>query len=460
LGFACAPRPGTQRAVELPAAAGAPEMSLSEIKRGQWRIELRALQPTASLRFARNPDDSRARRWQVESGFELVHEQGADFLRRKDRAVFQTTSLTVPARYVPQAKEYAPFSPYSDGGTLIYSGQFQVCTGAAPCPSDSRWQIHVVPPPGRHLVLAGAVHHSAFTFSDAGEGTNIYVGHAQPLESSHFVAVIDAGLPPPIKAALDRSLPPLMDFFTARLGPLPFKPMLFASLDPNAPKGSGFDSQGGALPGQIFIHLYGERWAQNAADQLSGFLPWFFAHEAGHLFQFLGWSGDSCPMDQSWIHEGGADAFAALTIVQLGGASREYVKQRIESAVSECARGLDALAGKPLNASGAAGAFGNYYSCGLVMQLAIDAELERSSQGARDLFDVWAQFSARVRGGAPCNQETFLSVASELGAADAARFARALATVPQPDPLHFLQTGLNQARIALAPTPRVVKPSR
>jgi hypothetical protein len=303
----------------------------------------------------------------------------------------------------------------------------------------------VTPPPGTHLVVGGALRNSAFTFTDAGEGTNIYVGQTRPLASSHFLAVIDLGLPQQVRAALYRWLPPMMDFFTARLGRLPFKPMLFASLDPNPPKGSEFDSQGGSLPGQIFLHLYGEKWAGSAADKLE-FLAWTFAHEAGHLFQALGSSEETYPMDQAWIHEGGADAFAALTIAELGGVSREHVEQRIERAVSACAGGLEALAGKPLNASAKAGAFDNYYTCGLVMQLAIHAELGRTSGGARDLFDVWAHFLARVRAGAPCNEDTFLGTAAELGAAEAALFARTLATVPQDIPLRFLRNGLNQAR--------------
>jgi hypothetical protein len=446
LALACAHGPNTPPAVEAPAAPDAPQISLSEIKPGEWRIELRTARPTSGLRFARNPDDSRARRWQVESGFELVHDDGTDFLRRKDGAAFQNTSLNVPARYVAQAKEYAPFSPYSDGGTLIYSGQFHVCPGKLECPSDYRWTIKVTPPPGAHLVVEGAVHDSAFTFTDASEGTNVYVGKTQPLATSHFVAVIDPGLPPQVKAALDRLLPPMLDFFAARLGPLPFKPMLFASLDPNAPKGSEFSRQGGSLPGQIFMHLYGEKWAQDAAEKLDDLLPWFFAHETAHLFQSVGSGADPYPMDQSWIHEGGADAFAALTTVELGSVSHAYIEQRIESAVSECAVGLQALAGKPLDASAQAGAFRNYYTCGLLIQLAIDAEVKRTSQGVRDLFDVWAQFLSRIRGGAPCNQDTFLAVATERGASQAASFARALASVPQRDPLGFLRSGLTEVR--------------
>jgi hypothetical protein len=446
LGWACAHGSSPPGAVGAVSDPGVPSVSLSEITAGQWQVVIRAPRPTTALRFDRNPDDSRARRWHVERGFELVHEDGIDLLRRKDHVAFETVSLTVPSRYVHLPKEYAPFSPYSDGGTLIYSGQFHVSDATSAGPSADRWRFTVTPPRGAHLVVEGGLRESGYTFTDAGNGTNIYVGNTHPLASSHFVAVIDRGLSPEVIAALYRSLPPMMDFFTRRLGQLPSKPMLFASLDPDPPKNSGFDMQGGGLPSQIFFHLYGEKWAEAATEQLLDALPWMFAHEAGHLFQSVDAIAGSYPKAQSWIHEGGAEAFAALTVVEFGGLSREHVEKRVESAIAECAAGLEALGGKPLNASAEAGAFGNYYRCGLVMQLAIDAETQRASRGARDLFDVWARFLSRVRGGEPFNQDTFLHTASELGAVRSASFARSLATTPQDDPLQFLRTGLNEAR--------------
>jgi hypothetical protein len=222
--------------------------------------------------------------------------------------------------------------------------------------------------------------------------------------------------------------------------------MLFASLDPNPPPGSGFSMQGSALPGQIAYHLYGEKWAEATADELLDHLAWVFAHEAGHLFQSMELAGDAYPKAQAWIHEGGAEAFSALAMAEFGGLSPERVRRHIDGEVNECAAGLQALAGKPLAASAEAHAFRNYYTCGLVMQLAIDAEAKRDSAGARGLFDVWAQFLARVRGGEPFNQDTFLQAAADLGAVHAASFARTLASEPQSDPLQFLRAGLNDAR--------------
>ncbi len=46
----------------------------------------------------------------------------------------------------------------------------------------------------------------------------------------------------------------------------------------------------------------------------------------------------------------------------------------------------------------------------------------------------------------PDTKAPFSAPASELGAPNAATFARALATVPQGDPANFLRSGLSGAR--------------
>ena len=323
-----------------PDSAPEPTISLSPDGPDAWRASYALSAPALSLRFARNPDDSRKTRWQVEDGYEITHIDGADYLKRKDGAEFTSAFVIAPARYAVLQKGYAPFSPYTDGGLLIYSGQFQACAGPDECPDGAAWPLTVTPPNGAHIIVEGAAHESSVTFTESGDGTNIYVGEGEPIASSHFIAVVDASLPEEVNDALHSLLPPLMDYFTERLGPLPERPMLFASLDPNAPKGSGYSSQGGTLPNQIFIHLYGEQWAHNASEKLAGFLPWFFAHEVGHLFQNARSGYAGYEMEQSWIHEGGADALAALTIARFGGANESYVTERILRAERDCADGL------------------------------------------------------------------------------------------------------------------------
>ena len=364
-----------------PAAApdgATPAIELRPGAAGEWDAAYTLAAPARTLRFTRNPGDSRRPRWKVPADFEIAQEDGVDRLRRRDGRPFDAVTLSVPARYVVLPKDYAPFSPFTDGALLIHTGQFHACAGAAECPAEARWPLTVVPPAGAHTIAHGAVGGRA-SFADGDEGTNVYVGAGEPLATPDFIAVIDRGLPEPVRAALDRLLPPLMREFGARLAPPHDKPMLFASLDPHAPSDSGLHVQGGVLPGQVFMHLYSGDWSQNTEQKVVGFLPWFFAHEAAHLFQYAGEGRGGNHTQQAWIHEGGADAFAALSVARLGG-TREYVAQRVDQAVGHCATGLRGLGDRPLNASAEAGAFDNYYQCGLLMHLAVDAEVRRASR--------------------------------------------------------------------------------
>jgi hypothetical protein len=429
------------------AAFGAPTISLAPLDDGRWRVTYRLARPAAALRFERVPDDWRAGRWApVDFAFRIAHADRSAAIARTDGKPFRKVAFDVEARYLPLPKDYAPFSPFTDGGLLIHTGQFHACADDADC-DGAQWRIDLKPPKGAHVVVNGAVVKTHARFVSSHSGMNVHVGRAAPLETSHFIAVIDEALPVVVRETLYALLPNLMDYFSERLGALPRKPMLFASLDPYPPSGSGFNSQGGVLPDQIFIHLYGERWAEAAAAHLDGFLPWFFAHEAAHLFQTAGLDAPY-NTDQSWIHEGGADAFAALTIVELGGVAPAHIEGRIDAALRKCAAGLAALDGRPLNASAAAGAFGNYYDCGLLIHLAIDAEVRRASAGERDLMTVWASFLTQVRAGAPWDQKTFLRVAREAGAPNAVVAALALAEEPQRDPEDFLRRMMAQAGVA------------
>jgi len=153
-------------------------------------------------------------------------------------------------------------------------------------------------------------------------------------------------------------------------------------------------------------------------------------------------------MQQAWIHEGGADAFAALSVARLGG-TQAYVDRRIGKAVGACAKGLRALGDRPLNASAEAGAFDNYYQCGLLMQLAVDAEVRRTSRGKRDLFDVWADFLAGVRAGGAWDQDAFVAAARRAGASGAADFCLALASRAHADPEPYLRAQLRRAGVKL-----------
>jgi hypothetical protein len=435
-------------------AAQTPEIVLKQVQSGTWNVTYNLAHPAKRLEFVRVRDESRAQRWRpTDEQFELKHSADLDVITRKDEGSFSNVSFNIPATYIHVRKEYAPFSPFSDGGLLIHSGRYHVCAGEerrVACPKDDTgdegpWRITISPPTGAHVILHGEVVNGPVTFFDTHDGTNIYVGPAIPLETEHFLAVIDSDLPKNIHEKLFTYLPQFIEYFSQRLHKLSNRPMLFVSRDPEL-RTSGYSSQGGTLPNQIFMHLYGEGWDKEPDPATAHFIPWFFAHEAAHLFQKSRVS-DAGFGSNPWIHEGSADAFASLSIKKFDPEADEYVMTRVSNAFKDCVQELSKMSGDPINAADKHGAFDVYYSCGMLMNLAADSSVRRASKGEKDLFDIWKVFLEEIDSGAVYAQATYLSVIERMGDAGTAEFLRKFASDPQTDPRATLLSGLKSAGV-------------
>lgn len=428
------------------------EVTLTPIDDDIWHITFETSRSTAELRLVRTPDDSRLRRWEFpDDEFLLVHNNGDDRIRRRDGGSFSRVAVVVPATYIPLPKEYAPFSPFEDGGLLVFTGRYHACYGD--CPDDSPsaggpWKMNLALPPGSRAIVNGVIHERTTTWMDVGDGTKIYVGPAEPLETHDFISIVDETLPEHIGERLSTLLPALMDFYARRLVPPARKPMLFASYDPGY--GSGYGQQGGTLPDQVFMHFYGPGWADNqtgnqleSATTSAGMTAFFFAHEAAHLFQAR---DRTRPRDKiAWVHEGGAEAFALLALTKLQSVSHDYAEYRKSDAFDKCVSGLNL---HPLNEAAAAGNYQDYYACGLLMNLAVDSSVRQSSNGQRDLFDFWRSFLATVEVQSDWTQEKFLSALRNEGAERTSMFLRSLADDQQSNPQEFLRKGLHEAGLS------------
>jgi len=130
----------------------------------------------------------------------------------------------------------------------------------------------------------------------------------------------------------------------------------------------------------------------------------------------------------------------------LNAVSQGYIKQRTLDAFDQCALELTS---HPVSQAAAAGAFGDYYSCGLLMNLAVDCAVRRASRGQRDLFDFWGEFLASVETASAWNQEIFLETLDGEGAPETAAFLQSLAIEPRTKPGDFLRHGL--ATVGLSP---------
>lgn len=429
----------------LPAVASetAPAVAIELVPHGaQWEVRYTLPAPARALRFVRvDGKGHRAESWTpVDPALAIAIEDGEEVVRRTDGAAFDHAAFRMLPRYVELEKDYAPFAPFGDGGLLIHTGRFHAC--AERCAGGERFRVALQPPAGAHAIVAGQVVPVA-RFEDGDDGTNVYVGKAVPVETPDVVAVIDAAFPEATRARLQSLLPRLMAFYGERFGALERRPMLFASRD-ESHAGGGYGFQGGTLPGQVFMHLYG----RNPAFSTPAFadrLDWFFAHEAAHMYQRYPALADT---GDSWIHEGGADAMAAIALQALGVADAAAVDAKLQGAVDACAAGI---AEHPLVRAHEEGSFDTFYACGFVMQMAVDSAARRASGGACALDCVWRDFQARVAAGAPWSTDTFVAAVSERAGNGAAEFVRAAASTVPARPAEFLRAGLADAGRMLPP---------
>ncbi len=390
------------------------------------RVEYQSARPTKALVFARTPNGTRPKRWQFSSpGFEFAEVNGKDVIYRTDRSEFSSVEVVVPTTYSPLPKDYAPFSPFTDGGLLIHSGRFQACPSnlgtVKDC--DGPWSMRIQAPPTAHILLHGERYEDQAGWSDSGDGTKIYVGWGKLESDTGFVGIVDPALPPDLSGLMSTALPELMDYYGRRLPRLAQQPMLFVSYDPSYEHGYG--NQGGVLPNQVFMHFYGATWEEiNPESNVPEEIAWFFAHEAGHIFQ----QGVAGERESAWIHEGAAEAFAYLALKELEIVSTSYLNSRRIQAKDACG---DALEIGALTTAAERGNFADFYNCGLTMFIAVDAKIRARSGNQLDLFDLWSAIIPELKALGPLDSADFLKKVEPWIGGDLAGQLLSLATEMQ-----------------------------
>ncbi|MFT6270458.1 MAG: hypothetical protein ACJAVV_003297 [Alphaproteobacteria bacterium] len=355
--------------------------------------------PIEKLAFKSSQDNSRIARWTpIQDDFEILVEQGKEVVRRKDDTSFDKVSFELTPTYVNLPKDYAPFSPFSDGGMLFHSGRFFAC--ASSCPADlNSWEMTLISIDADFIVVDGQNFMGRTSWIDRDDGQKIYLGSATPQENMDIFALIDSKLPPVLLKALERQIPEMMTFFASRLAKLEFKPTLFASYSETS--NGSFGHQGGTLPNQVFMHWYGKQ-AISTINEYQ--VSWFFAHEIAHIFQRE--AKNIAAIEQQWIHEGGSEYMSYELLYKLGGNYRIYAEEKFKTSTSLCWKRT-----KTRN-FGALIADQNYdllYSCGLVFWHIIANDVN-TLKVESNVFDIWAAFNSEVMKGEPSDFTTFLKV--------------------------------------------------
>lgn len=393
------------------AGSPTPEILVTALRGMQWQVRYDFAQPVDKLEFKSSPDDSRGRTWLPDQGFEIVTTDRGEVARRKDGAPFRTVRFRMSPTYSVLPKEYAPFSPFGDGGMLFHTGRFFACQDR--CPDDASWSMDLWAATEDRIILDGKAVKAQAHWIDRDDGRAVYIGKTVPQQTDDFIAVLDTALPERIRRQLLAQLPEFMQLFAGKLGALPTRPMLFASYDASHPKGWG--RQGGVLPGQVFIHFYGGKWpAEMEKPDFPLDLAWHFAHESAHMYQ----RHTSTESGDAWITEGGAEAFAAMA---LRGDGSAYVQAAEEKARGEC---REFLKGRSVRDAIAAGTYDAAYSCGMLINLAIDSKVRLATKHD-GLYAVWRSYLRRGSSkGSVVSTAAYLEAVSEVGGADIAEWVR------------------------------------
>lgn len=152
----------------------AAEILITAFHNKQWQVRYDLPRPTREMVFTRSPDDSRKQTWLADELFEVVETDHGEAVRRKDGAEFTTLRIRMSAEYRALPSDYAPFSPFGDGGMLFHTGRFFACAGE--CPKDAKWSMSLWADPKDTVVLNGKRESYYVQWSDSGEGRMVYVG--------------------------------------------------------------------------------------------------------------------------------------------------------------------------------------------------------------------------------------------------------------------------------------------
>ena len=392
---------------------------------GMWHVTYRFHQPVTQLEFARKGAFTRSG-WREET----------DASRPR-----KTITLAVPVDFTHPEKDYQLFQRFSDGSVLLYTGHFTPAGVQSP-------RFVLTPRRREHLVLEGRVFRRRTSWVDKdGDGTFVYFGKLRPVETADMIAVIDPAVPAWLSKRLRDGIPQLFADYANLTGfKLEQRPTVFfsfgAARDPNSTTWKG-----GTLPGVIQLHVEAAADATEDRVLLERFFK-FLAHEAAHM-----WNGQlfkSPEPNQSWMHEGGADAFAWRALRRAGLLDDRELDARQVSDLNEC---LAAIGTEALDEAEAKGNFRAVYSCGSALAWFTESAVRRSGRGA-DLHTFWsALFRAASERGHSYNEALYLAALKEKADAPAVQFVDDFVHRSMTDRVERLIAAFRDQGVTIEPRP-------
>jgi hypothetical protein len=408
----------------LVSCAGVPDISGPRIvleraeRPGYWRATYLLDGESAYLRFQRPAAFYRETVWEVVTpGWDVVRLDGDQALVAGHGASSDRVVVEFPEYNGFLPKEYEFFQSFSDGSVAVYTGHLYVTATGEEIPEEEAVylrRLELVPDAEERVVVRGAASVGRRSWEDLdGDGTYVYFGSIEPLETEEMIAIIDPGSPAWLAERLNSLLPEMFAIYRESFGEsLPWKPVVLFNFEDL--EMSGQSSGGGTLTGLVQMSAVGRAWHEATPESREQLL-YLIAHEAAHFWnsQMHAYGGE----DDLWIHEGSADAFAELALLRAGYIDDQRLAARRSEALNRCTSGL---AGGSLTTSRERQQFRNYYSCGNILAVWSVAALGGPFEFNR-LFEIWVGMFDRLdpEGGSYTRDNYFESLRSlGVGASD------------------------------------------
>lgn len=410
---------------------------------GRWTAVYHLTQPAERLEFARNGRYARLPKWRVETkGYSLVHDDKGDAIVKSPGAQAQKTiAVSFPVDTVVPVKDYQLFDAFSDGSLALYTGHFNL--------KRTKATFELAPRGKEHLLVGGKVftHRTRWIDDGGGEGTFIYYGKLKPVETPYMVGVLDPGAPKWLDQKLDSALPRLFADYARLTGvTLSQRPTVLFSFekarDPNSTTWKG-----GTLDGLIQLHVEAAADGAEDRDMLERFVK-FIAHESAHL-----WNGQMFhppESGESWMHEGGADAFAWRAVRRAGIIDDAGLDARLTSDFNDC---LSSAGSRALDDVEKSGNFDPVYSCGATLNWLTEA-------ATGDLHAFWKSLlEASEEHGRHYDEALYLSLLKQQERVPGtAAFVDDFLHQDMPDRAEKLAAAFRAAGVPIHPMPDAIPP--
>jgi hypothetical protein len=248
-------------------------------------------------------------------------------------------------------KDYLLNVAFTDGSRLLYTGHLRISD------AHHQWRFHS--DRDRTIRVLDRKGIGDLAWSSTSE-TFVYFGSIPPVATSRMTLIVDPGLPPWIAKQLRERVPPMFDYFAAKMKTdLGFRPLVLLSY--GGAGSSGFSFKGSTLRGLVQLDVSGSGWSSESA---AGSEEWFrhVSHEVFHLWESQRFVKDD---RAEWLGEASAEYASVMAFRDIGGGDEKTIHRRIVEAANDC---IVNIGDTSLSTDVERGHYRNVYSCGLVTQ--------------------------------------------------------------------------------------------